>query len=469
MLNSYFIKKMCLLLVFIAAFQIAFAQKLNQFSVAQTVEYAMLNATEVKNALLDIKIQQQSNREITAMALPQVNGSISLNHFFDIPVTTLPDFISPSVYKVLVDNGVVDGSGNTIKFPSNGFGSVPAKFGTSWNGSGGIDVSQILFDGQIFIGLKARSSVLTLSKQAAEVTNEQIKANVMKLYYQLLVGKQQSTSIDANIERFEKLLEDSKEIYKNGFAEKLDVDKVEVQLNNLKTEKEKISNQLEIGNAALKFLINMPQKDSLLLTDSIDENQISVLNTNDNLDINNRKEYQQLSTALKLSRYNVKRYELSKIPTIAAFASYSKNAQRNDFTFFGNGDWFSTSLIGVKLSVPIFDGNARNARIQKAKYELAKMENNKNRLEQVIQMETHAAELKIKSAWSTLEHQKANIALAESVYNSTKLKYEQGLGSNMEIYNAQTEMKVAQNNYYGALYDAIIAKIDYLKAIGKLP
>jgi outer membrane protein TolC len=445
------------------------AQKVNSFSLKQTIEYAILNSPEVKNALLDIQIQKQSNREITAIALPQLNGSVTSNHFFDIPVTTLPDFISPSVYNVLVNNGVVDGSGRPIVFPANGFGSVPARFGTSWNMSGGIDVAQILFDGQVFVGLKARSTVMNLASQSAEVTKEQIKANVYKLYYQLVVGNKQATSIDANIERFEKLLADTREIYKNGFVEKLDVDKVEVQLNNLKTEKEKISYQLQMGNSALKFLINIPQQDQLVLTDTLNEAAIKSLVVSDSLQFSNRKEYMQITTALKLSKFNIKRYQLSKIPTIAAFASYSKNAQRNEFDFLGKGSWFSTSLVGVKIAVPIFDGNARNARIQKAKFEYEKTKNIKERLEQAIAMETSNATLKLNSGLVTLQNQESNVQLAEKVYNVTKMKYEQGLGSNMEIYNAQTELKVAQNNYYGSLYDVIIAKVDYLKAIGKLP
>ena len=461
-------KKIMLCCFILIGMHASFSQQTNYFSAKQAVEFAMKNATEVKNALLDIQIQQQANREFTAIALPQINASINGTHYFDIPVTTLPDFISPSVYNVLVNNGVKDGSGNPIRQPNNGYGSVPAKFGTSWNASGGIDVSQILFDGQVFIGLKARSAVLKLAGQAAEVTKEQIKVNVYKLYYQLVVGKKQATTIDANIERFEKLLADTKEIFKNGFAERLDVDKVEVQLNNLKTEKEKIDNQLEIGNAALKFLINLPQKDTLMLTDALPENEMDMMKVNDSFDIKNRKEYQQLSTALKLNRYNIKRFQVSKFPTLAAFGTYSKNAQRNDFTFFDKGEWFSTSLFGIKLSVPLFDGNARNARIQKAKYELAKTKNTMERLQQGIEFEVSNSKLKIESALTTLENQKRNTVLAEKVYASTKLKYEQGLGSNMEIYNAQTELKVAQNNYYGALYDAIIAKIDFLKATGTL-
>jgi len=444
------------------------AQNVRSFSAKQAVDFAMENAIEVKNALIDIQIQKQSNREITALAYPQLNGSIGGTHYIDIPVTTLPNFISPSVYNVLINNGVVDGGGNPIQFPAGGFGSVAAQFGTAWNANGGLDISQILFDGQVFIGLKARTAAITLATQSAAVTKEQIKANVYKLYYQLIVGKKQATSIDANIERFENLLKDTKEIYKNGFAEQLDADKVEVQLNNLKTEKIKIESQLDIGNAALKFLINLPQKETLILTDSLNEDEIKSISLTDSINFKNRAEYQQLSTVLKLNNYNIKRYQYSKIPTLAAFGSYSKNAQRNSFNFFEKGDWFTTSIVGIKMTVPIFDGNARNARIQKAKLELLKTKNTMKKLEEGIEFEVNNASMKMKSALIILANQKANTALAEKVYNTTKLKYDQGLGSNMEIYNAQAELKVAQNNLYAALYDAIIAKIDFQKANGTL-
>ncbi len=462
------IQKTILILFILMLDRTGFAQKNYAFSAKQAVDFAMKNATEIKNALLDVQIQQQTNKEITSVALPQINGNINGTHYLDIPTTTLPDFISPSVYGVLVQNGVKDGNGNTINFPSNGFGSVPAKFGTQWNASGGVDVSQILFDGQVFVGLKARSTALKLANQTADVTKEQIKATVYKLYYQLIVGQQQATSIDANISRFEKLFSDSKEMFKNGFIEKLDVDKVEVQLNNLKTEKEKINSQLETGNAALKFMINLPQKEILTLTDSLQEEDLTNVTLLDSIDYKNRKEYQLLNSALKLNQLNITRYQLSKLPSIVAFGSYSKNAQRNEFNFFDKGEWFSTSLVGVKMSVPLFDGFGRSAKIQKARLELLKTKNNLDHLEQGISFEVNNASLKIKTAILTLQNQKHNTQLAEKVYNTTKLKYEQGLGSNMEIYSAQTELKMAQNNYYGALYDAIIAKIDYLKATGTL-
>lgn len=422
------------------------AQQINNFTVQQAVDYAKQNSIAVKNALLDYQVQQQTNREITASAYPQINASGNLQNYLTIPTSLLPGVIA-------------GGAPGTF---------IPVQFGTKYNATGGIDVNQLLFDGQVFVGLIARAKALDFFSKQTEITEEMINVNVQKIYYQLVVGKKQMTSIDANIGRFEKLLNDTKEIYKQGFAEKLDVDKVSVQLNNLQTEKIKVQSQLDAGNAGLKFLMNMPQKDKLILIDSITDDQIKENILANDYKYEDRKEYQFLQIGKTLNEYNVRRFKLSKLPTLAAFGNYSKNAQRQTFDFFKGGQWFTTSLIGLRLSVPIFDGFARNSRIQKAKIEVQRSNNNIEQLKASIDNDVAQARLKITASVVTLDNQKRNIELAEKVYNTTKIKYEQGLGSNQEIYNAQTELKVAQNNYYSALYDAIIAKIDYQKAVGKL-
>ncbi len=448
--------------------QVITAQAVNNFSAQQTVAYGLKNAVQVKNALLDIKIQEQTNREITAMAMPQLNGSINTTYNFSIAVQTLPNFISPATYQVLIDEGVKDGNGNPVKMPDNGFGNINAQFGVPWTAGAGLDLSQILFDGQVFVGLKARSAAMDLARRTAEVTTEQIKANIYKIYWQLVVGKSQLATFDANIERFEKLLHETNEIYKNGFAEKLDVDKVTVQLNNLRTEKEKINQQLTAGNAALKFLINMPQTESLLLTDTLDEQRLKKDILDSAYNYEDRKEIQLLNTAIKLNSFNVKRYQLSRIPTISAFGYYAKNAQRLNFDFLKRGDWFTASYAGIRISVPIFDGFARRAKIENARLALEKSKNNLQQTRASVDNDVFAARTKLKTAILTVDNQRENTKLAEKVFISTEKKYQQGLGSNQEIYNAQTELRVAQNNYYGALYDGIVAKVDYLRAIGKL-
>jgi outer membrane protein len=467
-MKKNWLSKIALLAVAVIASTAGHTQQTNSFSIKQCADYGMKNSVQVKNALADVKIQEQFNKEITAAAYPQVNGSIALNYFPAIAVQSLPDFISPSVYGVLVDQGVRDGSGNTIKFPADGFGNINAQFGTKFNASGGIDVSQLLFDGQVFVGLQARKAGLDFYQKSVEVTQEQIKANIHKIYYQLVVGQKQLESFDANIERLEKLLHDITELFKNGFAERLDIDKVTVQITNLKTEKIKVENQLAAGNAGLKFLMGMPQKEVLVLTDTLNEQELKNGILEETVNYNDRKDIQFLNVAKQLGEYNIRRYKLSYLPTVAAFGSFNKNAQRNEFNFFNRGEWFSTAVVGLKISVPIYDGGNKRAKMNKAKYELEKTNNNIAQLKELIDNDIEQAKIKMKNALLTMDNQKKNIELAKKVYGTTKLKFEQGLGSNSEIYNAFADLRVAQNNYYGALFDAISAKVDYLKTIGKL-
>ena len=423
------------------------AQHVNTFSVKDAVDYALKNSAQVKNALIDIQIQRQTNKEITAAAFPQINGTISMNDYLSLPTSLVPGEFT-------------GGAPGTF---------IPLKFGTKYSANGEIELQQIIFDGQVFVGLMAKKTAVEFFTRSAEVTAELIKANIYKIYYQLVVGKKQIESIDANIARYEKLLSDTREIYKNGFAEKLDVDKVDVQLNNLRTEKLKAENQIEAGHEGLKFLMSMPQREQLVLTDTLSEAELKTNILDEAYNYSDRKEFQALTLASKLGGYNIKRYQLSKLPTVSGFVNYLKNAQRTKFDFFNSsGDWFTTSLIGLKIAVPIFNGGATNARIQKARLDLQKTNNNIDQLKLSVDNDVEESRIKMRSALVTIETQKKNSELAEQVYRTTKLKYEQGLGSNQEIYNAQTELKVAQNNYYSALYDAISAKIDYLKAAGKL-
>lgn len=447
---------------------VAQAQEKYEFSVKQAVDYAVKNSAQVKNALIGIQIQRETNREITANALPNVTGNLNMSYFPKVPIQSFPNFIAQGTYGVLVDEGVKNGQGQAIVSPTD-FGFIQAPFGTKYSASIGGNLSQLLFDGQVFIGLQARKAAIDFATKAAEVTQEQIKSNIYKIYYQIVVGRQQITSIDANIARFDTLLRNTREIFKNGFAEKLDVSKAEVTLTNLRTERLRVDNQLQAGLMGLKLLMGMPANNDLVLTDSLSVEELKDNIVESSYSYESRKEFQQIMLAKQLGEFNVKRYRLSKLPTVSLSANYSKNAQRNKFDFFNFSEkWFSSSLIGVNVSVPIFEGFAKQARIKKAQLELQQTENNLGNLKLAIDNQVEVARINMRSALASMDYQQRNMALAQEVYEQTKRKYEQGLGSNIEITNAQTELRVAQNNYYGALYDAIIAKVDYLTATGKL-
>ncbi|MEO6681917.1 MAG: TolC family protein, partial [Ginsengibacter sp.] len=374
-------------IVFIASFAFwtltgtqAGAQQYNKapeqhaFSATDAVEYALKNSAQVKNALLDIQLQQAMNKEITAAALPKISIGASANYNPKVSVQTIRDFISPAVYGVLQDNNVKDGNGNPIKPPSE-YAFFPIGFGAKWAGQAGIDFQQLLFDGQVFVGLQARRASIKNATLTAEVTKEQIKANVYKIYYQLVVGKKQLGTIDANIANLEKLLHDTKEIFKNGFAEKLDVNKVQVQLSNLQTEKLKAENQLEAGLEGLKFLMQMPPQDQLVLTDTLSDEELKSNILGEGYQYENRKDFQQLETLIDLGKFNVKRYQLAKFPTVALAANYGESGQWQKFDFF-KGPYYSSSFIALRFNFSLFDGGAKNAQMQQARIDLRKMQNN---------------------------------------------------------------------------------------------
>lgn len=421
------------------------AQQIHDFSKDQVIDYASKNSVLVKNALLDYQIQQQSNRATTSQALPQVTGNLNWTDYVQIPTTLLPGefFGQPGQY-------------------------IPVKFGTKYNSSAGVTLTQILFDGQVFVGLQARQTSLDFYRKRQEITEQILRANITKIYYQLLVGKWQVDQIDANIENQQALLHNSTELFKNGFAEQLDVDKATVQLSNLETERIQVEYQLSNGYLGLKVLMGMPVKDSLHLSDTLTYEAIRNAVLGDDYKYTDRRDYQLLDLNRQLNEYDIKRYNKEYIPTVKLNANYSQNQYTNDFNWTQKMSWFPTTYVGLAISVPIFDGFYKAANISQAKLRLQQTMNNMDSLKNRIDNDVKEAQLRFSASLATLDYQKKNMDLSNRVYAQTRKKYEQGLGSNLEITNALTDQRTAQANYFNALYNAIAARVDYLNAIGKL-
>jgi len=441
------INSIALVLVLSGIMRPALAQQTYSFTAQQAVDYAMKNSVNVQNALKDVEIQLQQNREITSAAYPQLSGNINVTNYLKLP---------------------------TQLIPAEFFGGQPGEFaavqfGTKWNGTYGATLNQLLFDGQVFVGLQARKASIEYRERNVGVTKETIKANVYKIYYQLVVGKKQIALLDANIVRAEKLLHDTKAMFENGFQEKLDVDRVNVLLSNLRTQKTRVENQLQSGYLGLKYLMGMPVKYELNLSDTLTTEFMRSGVLNDSVRYEDRQEFQLMKSVEKLNTYDIKRYKYTYIPTVSLVGNYNRMAQRENFTFFkGNELWFPTLYLGLQVNIPIFDGFARDARIKMAKLTLQKTQISIEGLKNQINNEVSTASITIKNALIAVEEQTKNMALAEEVYEQTKKKYEAGLGTNLEITNAETDLREAQNNYFTALYDGIVARVEYLRAIGKL-
>lgn len=450
-----------------------YAQNDSSFSLSRAIEYTLQHSNPIINAQIDYEIYKHKVHEFQSIGLPQINAGAVGQYFIDVPTSLLPNFIEGPVYGILFQNGLV----GSIPPPNNS--RFPVQFGTKYVLNGSIDASQLIFDGQFFVGLQAQRSVLALNGKNVERTKIESIVTVSKAYYGSLLAQKQLALLNSNITRLKKIFDDTKALYENGFVEKLDLDRITVAYNNLLIEQEKVSRMVNISLMSLKFQMGMDVNLPIVLSDSIKEDSFESILQNGPFNPQSRVEFQMVQSQIQLHKLDKKRNTFGYLPSVVAFGSYGYQALGDTFNFFKepsfgfvNGTyqkinrWFPTTFVGLKLNIPIFDGLQKNYRWQQAHLNMKKSENDLNNLTNAINLEVNNSKILLNNASSTLKNQKNNMELAESVYNTARIKYEQGVGSSLELINAQTDLKTAQTNYLSAIYDATIAKLDYQKSIG---
>lgn len=416
----------------------------HELSLQQALDYASKNNLDIRNAEIDVLLQKETNRQTTAAALPKVTVNGSFTNNLMLQKTLLP--------------GEFFGQPGTL---------IPVTFGTKFITSGTAELNQILFDGQVFVGLQARRTSIEWANKKVEVTQRLVKANIYKVYYQLIAGRTRIDLLDSNIALTRKQQHDADVMYRNGFAEKLAVDRATVTLANLETQKAKALTDINNGYYGLKLLIGIPTADQLVLTDTLSDEMIrGGILENSTYQYTDRKDFQYLQLTRDFNEYNIRRYKLSKIPTLSLNGSYNKQLQEDEFKF--NGNWFTASFVALRLSIPIFNGFATNSKIAESKLTVRKLDNQISNMKIQIDNEVVTSRNTLQNAITAMDFQKKNMALAEEVYRQSKKKFEVGTGSSTDVSTAQKDLQEAQTNYITALYDAIIAKVDFLNATGKL-
>jgi len=444
------------------------------FTLEQCIEYALVNSIAAQNAIIDQQIASAKVKETVGLGLPQVSGNASLVHnprlqrFFSTFTGSngfLPDLSAVPNIRV----GDVVSVENFFQLKNSGVASVT--------------INQLVFSGSYLVGLQASQAYKDLSYKTATQTKEQIVQQVTKAYYSILINKERIELFTNNISRLDSLLKSTTALNKNGFAEAIDVDRIKVAYNNLKSEQNKFLNINELGLELLKFQMNYPMDQPITVTGNIQDVKIDVNQASytDGWDYKMRSDYKVLEANKRLQELNIKNQYAGALPTISAFGNFGYNTQSGDigglFTtnsgisdngLIGPDRWYNYSQLGVSMNVPIFTGFQRHYKIQQEKLTLKKIDNGFRSLKQGIDLETKQASISFENAITSLTAQMENMDLASNVSRITKIKYEQGVGSNLEVVDAENSLRQAQTNYYSALFDAMIAKVDLDKAYGKL-
>jgi len=347
------------------------------------------------------------------------------------------------------------------------------RFGVQHTGSAGINVNQLIFDGSYLVGLQAANTYQELSRRSKEATEEEIAANVMKAYYGVLISKERLDLLKANFLRLDTLLYETNIMLENGFAEQIDADRVKLNHNNIVASMENTKRILALNYVLLKFQMAMDVKQPLLLEGSLDELSLKPFNIQqleDSLRFNSRKDYRVAQTQLELERLDLKNNIVANYPKLNGFVGFGYNSGTDTFNEITNfsDNWFNYGNFGATLSIPIFSGMQRHNRIQIAKIDVLKAENNVEAFENNILQQVEQAKTEYNNAFNTLEAYKENMELAKRIYNVTKEKNEAGVGSNFEVVEADTDYKEAETNYYSSFYDVLVSKVDLEKALGIL-
>jgi outer membrane protein TolC len=449
------------------------------FTLDQCIDYAVKNSVNMQNILIDEQIAQSRVKETVGIGLPQISGNVN--------ATTnpqLPRFFGTK-QRMFGFSGQ-DASQYPNFFPTLGDNDVVAaqnffQLKNSLNAT--VSVNQLIFNGSYLVGLKASSTYKELATKTTAQTKEQAIELVTKAFYAALINKERIKLFENNISRVDSLLRNTTALNKNGFAESIDVDRIQVSLNNLTTEKANFERMQILSIEALKYQMNYPMDQPLDVAGDISDLNIDIILDDYLKDWNykNRPDFQVLETNRKLQALNVKNRYAAGMPVLSATGTlgYGKQATAFGDLFsqaksfpeqygIGPGKMYPYSSIGINLSVPIFSGLQRSYQLQQEKLRLQKIDNSYRQLKSGIDLQIKQAVTSYQNSMQSLDSQKKNMSLADNVARVTKIKYQQGVGSNLEVVDAESSLKESQVNYYNALYNALVAKTDLDKAFGKL-
>ena len=424
-------------------------------SLDRCLEYAFQNNVNVENATIEKRIARTDVGVTKAQGMPQLSADVSYDNNFAIQTQFLPAIF----FADDPDNVPTDAP------------PVPVRFGVPHTGRAGVSLTQMIFDGSYFVGLKAARVYTDLAQKSLDQTKTTTAEQVTKAYYTALVNQERQLLLASNYQRLDSLLRETQLMFENGFAESIDVGRVRVQYNNAQTELNNNKRLTEVSYLLLKFQMGMPIEQDIVLADKISEIDFSFeTEQEEEFAYANRPEYAQLLINQNLTSLDLRNNRVQYLPKLTASANFGYNSGVDEFsqiTDFQN-QWYKYGSFGFNLNVPIFDGLRKHNAIQKNKLQLQQLENQSGFLQNQIDLEIVQARVTLENSLEALNVQQENLELAQEIFNVTEIKYQEGVGSNLEVTEAQNALQQAETNYYDALYSALVAQVDLKKALGIL-
>ena len=422
---------------------ILFQQSMNAqiLTLQKCLDSAKVNNKNLKISKNNTSISSQKQKEVIANLYPKVTANADYKYFIDLPTQLMPATIF----------GGPAGTYKTVQF------GVPHNINTN------LQLTMPLYNPQLNGAINASKVANEIAQLNYQKTEEQLYFDITNLYYNAQLLQIQLGFIENNLINSNKLLKNIQLLKDNLMAKTTDVNKVQLQVDQLITQKELAINKFNQFLNLLKFSIGIPISSVIEIDKSIAFNIISNYQKSETIDI------QIIKTQNKLLKTELNTLKKSKIlPTLNFVANYGymglgQDKKPNNFL-----DFYTTGFAGIQFSYPLFNGTITNKKMVQKKYEIenSELQNSLATDQNAMQIENTTQQLVAnKRAIDTADKQ---IKLAQEVCNQTVLQQKQGVASLTDVLQTDNSLREAQQNYLSIVIDYLKADLELKKLSNQL-
>lgn len=434
-----------LMLLALLAGSMSFARaQSGPMTLQQCIDYGLTKNKGVLKSKLEIERADEKRAETRSEYLPQVNGSISFQDNLKLQTSILP--------------------GELIGQPGT---QVPVQFGTKYNTSAGVDAKQVIYNQSLIYAMRLTRENFKVSEINARKTEEQLIYDIAGAYYSAQISFTQKKLVESNLAQIDSLYKITQIQLENDAAKQLDLDKLTVNKTNLQTELITSTSSYEKQLLLLKYYMGMPLDGAIEVTEiNTKEQQPAAI-----VDMNSlyNTDLELIQAQREIYTVTLKQIRAGYLPSLSLSFQSSVQNMQNDLRMFNkNAQWFPTSYLGLNLSIPIFDGLAKNSRVKQTKIQIEQSVLEEEYLTENLKMQRENANNTLKANQAALTSQQSNIELAQKVYAVTQAQFVGGIATVTDLVNAETSLRDAQTNYLKALVQVKLGELDLIKSTGNI-
>lgn len=441
---------------------------LSAISLEESLELARRNNKTLLMAAEEVSKADATYRDVRGSLLPQLN----LQGGYNLNTTYLPDSATGAMPKVseMLDEDTATDNENTIAGALDGIigGMVPSSPTKEGSLAMQLKMDQVLFlGGKLINGIRAVDRYRIVQRLNYQVKEQDVILTTTEGFYQTLLAGKLVEIQEEGLATAQRHLERVQLLSNEGQVSEFDLLRARLEVAKLEPQVLSARNNYDLALAAFRKQIGV-NDDSVVPEGEFTLPQIQEMELAEaqRLGLENRTELELLdiATQIKQIQYNAERGNY--LPNVALSASASLYTAADEYAI--EGDDFGTQYsVGIGFSLPIFTGLSNRSKISYAKHDLALAKLQQNDTQELIGLQIKQNHQKLHHAMENYRVQEQNIQMAQRNLELAQLRYENNLGIQLEVFDAQITLSSIKLQYYSAIYEVIAAEREFTKSIGQ--